>query len=219
MKDNSPIFWRLFPLTSSDYRDKSQTLTQNYRRLGLTARLNAPAGGVEKPKGVDAATAAQQMTDSLHITSSAKGSTAKIGAEEVRVERDPETGRILRVIRDEDDDDEEVEIAGRKRKRSNPLGDPLNEVDGSGSNVQNNKTSSADFIKELERRAAEEEEAVKKRKPRQQSAREEEWIEKLVAQHGDNIQAMVRDRKLNRMQQTEGDLRRRIRIWKERHSS
>ncbi|KAL1968451.1 hypothetical protein VTN77DRAFT_1980 [Rasamsonia byssochlamydoides] len=198
--------------------DKNLTLTQNYRRLGLTARLNAPTGGVEKPKGVDAATAAQQTSDPLHITSSSKASLHQLDPKEVRVERDPETGRILRVIRDDEEDDE-IEIAGRKRKRSNPLGDPLTEIEQKeNSSRQNQKTAESSFVKELEMRAAQEEEAVKKRKPRQQSQREQEWIQRLVEKHGDNIQAMVRDRKLNPFQQSEGDIRRRIRIWKERHA-
>lgn len=68
-------------------------------------------------------------------------------------------------------------------------------------------------------RALQEEEAVKKRRPRQQSKREEEWVEKLVARHGDNILAMVRDKRLNPMQQSESDIRKRVRIWKERRSA
>lgn len=67
-------------------------------------------------------------------------------------------------------------------------------------------------------RALKEEEAVKKRRPRQQSKREEEWVEKLIARHGDNILAMVRDKKLNPMQQSEGDIRRRVRIYKQRRA-
>lgn len=204
-------------------RDKNLTLLQNYRRLGLTARLNAPAGGVEKPKCiVDAATAAaQQPSDSLHINSSAKANL-QLEPKEVRVERDSETGKIVRVIRDDEEDDE-IEIAGRKRKRSNPLGDPLTEIEEGGVNSSRqmqttSESSPSDFVKQLEQRAAQEEEAVKKRRPRQQSKREEEWIQRLIEKHGDNIQAMVWDRKLNPMQQSEGDLRRRIRIYKERHS-
>lgn len=197
------------------------TLLQNYRRLGLTARLNAPAGGVEKPKGVDPATAAQQTSDPLHINSSAKANL-QLDPQEVRVERDPETGKILRVIRDDEEEEEnEIEIAGRKRKRTNPLGDPLTEIEeGGGASSRQTKTTSSepsDFVKELEQRVAQEEEAVKKRRPRQQSKREEEWIQRLIEKHGDNIQAMVWDRKLNPYQQSEGDLRRRIRIYKERH--
>ena len=51
-------------------------------------------------------------TDSLHVLP-----TAKVGMKlkpiEACVERDPETGKILRVVHS---DDEEVEIAGRKRR-------------------------------------------------------------------------------------------------------
>ncbi|KAI5299087.1 Nucleolar protein 16, partial [Ascosphaera pollenicola] len=66
----------------------------------------------------------------------------------------------------------------------------------------------------LEAQAAMEEEALKHRKPRHMSQREAEWIEKLVAKHGDNVMAMVRDKRLNPMQQTEGDIKRRLRKWK-----
>lgn len=66
-------------------------------------------------------------------------------------------------------------------------------------------------VRELEKQASIE---VKK-KPRQQSKREEEWIANLVAMYGEDYARMVRDRKLNPMQQSEGDLRRRIRRWNE----
>lgn len=55
-----------------------------------------------------------------------------------------------------------------------------------------------------------------KRRPRVQSRREEEWIERLVERWGDDLKSMFRDRRLNPQQQTEGDLRRRIRKWRER---
>ncbi|KAH8692612.1 ribosome biogenesis protein Nop16 [Talaromyces proteolyticus] len=195
--------------------DMGQTLVQNYRRLGLTTRLNAPTGGVEKPKGVDAVTADRLTSDSLYITN--KATEAQIEAEEVLVERDPETGKIVRVIADEDDD--EIEIGGRKVKRSNPLSDPINDIGKNTKKKTKNDKPQSDFIKGLELRALQEEEAVKKRRPRQQSKREEEWIERLVARHGENVKAMVRDRKLNPMQQTEGDLRRRISKWQEKQCS
>ena len=37
---------------------------------------------------------------------------------------------------------------------------------------------------------------------------------RLIEKHGENYAAMTRDRKLNPMQQTAGDLRRRINKWK-----
>ncbi|OJD25862.1 nucleolar protein 16 [Blastomyces percursus] len=194
--------------------DKKLTLTQNYRRLGLASQLNAPTGGAER-KLADFSTG-QQHTDSLHLLPSS--TTLKmLKPTEARVERDPETGRILRVIHPENDD--KVEIAGRKRRKANPLEDPLNEV--SQASLGNSSMSipgsmSSAVVQALERQAALEEESLKKKQPRHQSKREEEWLERLVAKHGDNVGAMVRDRRLNPMQQTEGDIKRRLKKWKER---
>ena len=53
-----------------------------------------------------------------------------------------------------------------------------------------------------------------KKKPRQQSRREQEWIEALVGKWGEDFRGMVRDRKLNPWQQSEGDLRRRVGRWR-----
>ncbi|PGH12161.1 nucleolar protein 16 [Helicocarpus griseus UAMH5409] len=194
--------------------DKKLTLTQNYRRLGLAAKLNAPTGGAEKNRQ-QASNDQQQPTDSLHVLSSAV-STKKLRPTEARVERDPETGKILRVIHPEDE--EQVEIAGRKRRKANPLEDPLNEVEDididqqATASAPTNAPSSA-VVQQLERQAALEEEALMKKQPRGQSKREEEWLERLVAKYGDNVSAMVRDRKLNPMQQTAGDISRRLRKW------
>ncbi|KAL8783042.1 MAG: hypothetical protein Q9213_004939, partial [Squamulea squamosa] len=57
--------------------------------------------------------------------------------------------------------------------------------------------------------------AGEKKRPRKQSQREEEWVERLVEKYGDDVGAMVRDRKLNPMQQSKGDIGRRIRMWRE----
>ncbi|OJD12729.1 nucleolar protein 16 [Emergomyces pasteurianus Ep9510] len=195
--------------------DKKLTLTQNYRRLGLAAQLNAPTGGAEKK--ADDASDRQRDADSLRLLPSSTTKKALMPTE-ARVERDPETGKILRVIHPENDD--EMEIAGRKFRKSNPLEDQLNEIGDLDRNdttmsIQGNSHSSA-VVQALERQAALEEEALKKKQPRQQSKREEEWLERLVEKHGDNISAMVRDRRLNRMQQTEGDIRRRLKKWKEK---
>ena len=54
-----------------------------------------------------------------------------------------------------------------------------------------------------------------KKRPRKQSRREEEWVERLVEKYGDDVGKMVRDRKLNPMQQSHGDVAKRVKIWRE----
>jgi nucleolar protein 16 len=125
---------------------------------------------------------------------------------EARVERD-ETGRIIRVIR-----------------RPNPLNDPLSAFDTDEDKDADSDAGSDDgwtglddgehedprVVRELQRQAAQ---PVEK-KMRHQSNREIEWLQKLVDRHGDDTAAMARDVRLNRMQQTEADIARRIRLWK-----
>lgn len=54
----------------------------------------------------------------------------------------------------------------------------------------------------------------KEKKDRTQSDREKEWIQGLVEKHGDDYGKMMRDRKLNPMQQTAADIKRRVDKWK-----
>lgn len=202
-------------------RNRKLTLAQNYRRLGLTARLNVPTGGVEKLAGTSVVTNATHV-DPLHAhilsTSSSKRKNDKsltLTPGEARVERDPETGKILRVIREGNEDEEMIEVGGRKIRAANPLGDPLEEIPKSGiEGVLMGAEGETDVVRELERQAALEEEAVKKKKPRTQSKREVEWLERLVGRYGEDTRAMARDRKLNPMQQTEADIARRLRKWR-----
>lgn len=190
-------------------------MTQNYRRLGLVHRLNAPSGGSERRTTQDGYE--DQPEDTLHIKGSAKATTNQFSVGETRVERDPETGKILRVIHDDDGDKDEVEVAGRKFRGSNPLNDPLNDLSDDEERVEDFKKSSdgSAIVQQLERQAAQEGHAVQNKKPRHVSKREEEWIERLIERHGNDYGAMARDMKLNPMQQSVGDLRRRIRKWEE----
>jgi nucleolar protein 16 len=45
---------------------------------------------------------------------------------------------------------------------------------------------------------------------RRQSEREVEWLRRLAERHGDDTGAMARDIKLNPMQQTAADIKRRL---------
>jgi len=114
------------------------------------------------------------------------------------VERDAQ-GRITRVIRE-----------------ANPLRDPLNEVLDSDSDSESDDGDDGEewggidaprVVRELEREAAQPTEKL----VRHQSEREVEWLGDLVARHGEDVGAMARDAKLNRMQQTAADIRKRLR--------
>ncbi|KAF2748594.1 nucleolar protein 16 [Sporormia fimetaria CBS 119925] len=202
----------LNPIIAANWNQK-ETLSQNYRRLGLASRLNHATGGTEKTiklLGLNDANSsradapAESTANKLNIVSRAPEQTEP---EEVQVERDPKTGKILRVIED-------------PHQKQNPLNDPLNEIEESDveewngfAMVPESTPSDNPVIKQLEEAARN---GVRKA-PRAQSQREEEWIERLVEKHGDNYSAMMRDRKLNPMQQSEGDLKRRIQKWNKKH--
>jgi nucleolar protein 16 len=128
-----------------------------------------------------------------------------IAPTEARVERD-EAGRIVRVHH----------LGGHKEHKDNPLNDPLNsdeededmQLDGAGGQGRKAGSENA-IVKALQEQAA----LVPEKKVRQQSQREKEWIQRLVARYGADFAAMARDRKLNPMQQTEADIRRRVGRW------
>ncbi|ESZ96119.1 putative Nucleolar protein 16 [Sclerotinia borealis F-4128] len=175
---------------------QDETLTQNYRRLGLTSRLNTVTGGIEKKQaGPESKTS---TTSKLSISNTIPKTFTPT---EARVVRDPETGKIIRVIHD--------------NKKENPLNDPLNsdDEDGEGFEGFGNEGSASgnDIVKMLEEQAS----RAGEKRERKQSEREKEWIENLVKKWGENYGSMVRDRRLNPMQQTEADIRRRVQKWKE----
>jgi nucleolar protein 16 len=194
----------------------------------LTGKLGAATGGVEKKvftQNTGAENEGEGEVGDVFAIPGGRRKAEKLRPTEARVERDPETGRILRVIRSE----EEMEGQGSRRKRRR-LDDPLNSASSSSESENENPITdptppdrsqrATGVIAELEAQA--EAEAVllaRKKRPRQQSKREEEWIARLVERYGEDFAAMVRDRRLNPMQQTEGDIARRVGRWKGRRDS
>jgi nucleolar protein 16 len=188
-------------------------LSQNYRRLGLTARLNHATGGTEKTIALlglnDSASsradaAANSTADALNIVSKAKR-PENIPTEEIEVERDPETGAILRVT-------------GTFEQKDNPLNDPLNDIEDANEDAEWNgfamvperpDEAQNPVIRELEEAALN----GAKKAPRGQSQREQEWVERLVSKYGEDYAKMARDRKLNPMQQTAADIKKRVTKW------
>ena len=121
----------------------------------------------------------------------------KLVPTEVQVERDPVTGAILR-------------ITDPSWENSNPLNDPLNELEEEYPSNQEIDTRT-DFVKDLEEQASIE--VPKKHKL--QSNKEQEWIEELMKKHGDNYAKMMMDKKLNVYQLSEGDIKSRIKKYAE----
>lgn len=110
-------------------------------------------------------------------------------------------------------------MVGQKEEIDNPLNDPLNEIE----DVEGEEWSG--FAMVPERREGEEmnpviqqlEDAARngvRKAPRKQSTREEEWLERLVAKYGEDYGRMARDRKLNPMQQTAADIKKRVKKWR-----
>ncbi|KAI1284633.1 ribosome biogenesis protein Nop16 [Xylaria sp. FL0933] len=191
--------------------NKKETTMQNYRRLGLVSRLGAPTGGIDR-RLLSSTTATTTTSSTSKPPSSItpfainglKGKDAAVAAE-VQVERDAD-GKIVRVISTE------------KRKRPNPLNDPLVEFDTDSEAEEEEDAEEWGGFEgeqnEIVRQLEEEASRPVEKKPRTASTREVEWLQSLVDRHGNDTAAMARDRKLNPMQQTAADIARRMRKWK-----
>jgi nucleolar protein 16 len=200
--------------------DKTLTTTQNYRRLGLVGRLNAPTGGAERDL---AELQAKRNKDAGHTPGAVDPFAIQTtGTEsvvsEVRVERDAD-GRIVRIL--------------GATGRANPLNDPLNDLDtdseaeeefaddgetwggieeaGGKKSNKNKKPKTVEARTEVVRQLEAEANMPREKRVRNQSEREREWLASLVERHGDNVRAMARDRRLNPMQQTAADIAKRLR--------
>lgn len=204
------------PIIAANW-DKSQSLAQNYKRLGLTAKLNKNTGGVEKTVSdvLRAAEEGERQVDILIITSASKRKET-LDVSEAKIERDPETGKILRVI-------------DQQTTKANPLNDPLNEIDSdeededelfSARNQHGNTDSSAhadadarktETVRRLEEEARKPAAKYKRKQPEGEVA----FVEELVRKYGDDYGRMARDIKINYMQRSAGDLKRRIQKWRD----
>lgn len=169
--------------------DKSLTLQQNYKRLGLRAKLGHMAGGVEKKvESLTELRNKKKNKDKDDIVTIDKiehtDDPSKIPEGEARIIRDPETNEVLKVIygtmkaEDEESDEDKVDNS---------------------------------VIKQLEEYA---EQHSKMKKERHLSDRESDWLKSLYEKYGDDYEKMKWDKKLNIYQQSAGDLKRRINKWK-----
>lgn len=206
----------------AEHWDRSQTLSQNYARLGLQSKLNRATGGreIHTLGGAEAVKASEARQNRL--TAKAKGKTQHFDVKEARIERDPQTGAILRVVQQEGAGEEGGdEVAGPYK----PLNDPLEELDNmvmadasAGNDEEDGPRTvievSSSIVKSLEREAA----IPSAPKKRKQSDREKAFLQKLIDKYGVDdargcFDRMSRDPQLNVMQQSPGDLRKRVRRY------
>ncbi|ODV92617.1 hypothetical protein CANCADRAFT_147638 [Tortispora caseinolytica NRRL Y-17796] len=183
------------PLIAANW-DRNETLEQNYQRLGLKSRLGKQTGGVEKVfkpnKRTDEWASSEDENESEAVLKSTKGPK-------------PGTGRIIR----HEDGSVTVEY-GTYKIDSDSDNNNDNDDDNDSDNDSDEFTG---FDDKPVVRALEEQAKNGITKPRWQSDREVEWIQRLVEKHGDNYEAMFRDKKLNIYQQSVGDLKRRVKKY------
>lgn len=162
--------------------DENLTLSQNYKKLGLRAKLQTPAGGQEKEISLGSELEKEDVVVE-------KPESAPLAPTEGRIVRHADGTTTVEYGKsrsydssDEEEDDEQEEWTG---------------------------FGETDVVRQLEEMAKHE---IKK--PRVQSEREQDWVAQIYNKHGEDYEAMFRDRKLNIYQQSIGDLRRRVNKWK-----
>lgn len=172
------------PIIAANW-DKSLTLQQNYKNLGLRAKLGTLAGGQEKEVKSLSEIKAKRDTEAKPSLNDIEHTTdpAQIPEGEARLVRDPETNEVVKVIYGT----MKVGQASVDEEVTNPV------------------------VKQLEEYAQKNAQIRKDRKP---SSRESDWLKSLYEKHGDDYDKMMWDKKLNIYQQSAGDLRRRITKWK-----
>lgn len=168
--------------------DKSLTLQQNYKRLGLASKLGGIAGGQEqKVETLSERRARKAKEAELQVTIDdieKSEDPSKIPEGEARLIRDPETNEVVKII-----------YGTMKLNKSNI----------------SNDIEKPEVIQQLEEYA---EKHSKIKHERVQSDREQDWLKALYEKYGDDYEKMKWDKKLNINQQSAGDLKRRIIKWK-----
>ncbi|KAI1795988.1 ribosome biogenesis protein Nop16 [Ganoderma leucocontextum] len=193
--------------------DPRKTVRQNYETLGLVATLNPTAsGGTERVevKHADRKEASAEREASATVSRQG-GRTNGVPKGYGKIIRDGE-GNIVEVQLGEEGEGEEpvTQEQGVEEEIQDPRGDKvLAGWVGLGSDPAKGDAGGKNtrVVHALERLS----EAGAGAVPRFTSKGEHATLELLVRKHGDDLEAMARDRKVNVDQRTAGELRRAIR--------
>ncbi|KAE8214182.1 hypothetical protein CF327_g2366 [Tilletia walkeri] len=203
-----------------DQWDRTKTIRQNYRALGLVGDGLAlrPSGGGEKT-ALEAQAEAEAAAAEASSSAAAKGKgkataegSSKLRKGLGRIIRD-EQGNVIDIIEGGEDE------GGASSSSATPWGKPFNdwdELEDKEAPVQTDRAylpevvgprtrAGEKIITSLEQRAAEAAPVV-----RHTSTLEASWLHSLVQAHGDDIEAMARDSKRNVWQKTTGEIRKAI---------
>jgi len=206
------------PKLLQDAWDKHKTVRQNYAALGLAHTLNPLASGGAEYDPAKSLSMASSAESSLHTTQSAQAgpskpasSTAAIPKGFGKIIRDAD-GNVIRVELGGDADDEtpNVNTAGEDGMQGlqepeldkQVMADWVTELGRGGG-------SGADVVKSLEILSAATSSATSG--PRHTSGLETLYLARLIQKHGEDVESMARDRRVNPEQRTAGELRRGIR--------
>lgn len=207
------------PIIAANW-DYSLTMKQNYKNLGLRAKLQTPSGGQE----VDYSKVAEKVPVKSVVDEEGSDEDDELNEDNEDEEQNNETE-----AKNGDEEFDENKIPeGEARIQRDEDGNVIKVVYG-----KLKKFDIDEDVETLKKQAAEEEEETKTDVVRElelyasrpevtdariQSEREEEWLERLYKKHGNNYQKMFFDKKLNIYQQSVGDIKRRLNIWKMNHN-
>ncbi|KAK6333315.1 Nucleolar protein 16 [Orbilia javanica] len=113
-----------------------------------------------------------------------------------------------RITRGEDGSILKVEYS--KNLLYDTLGDDNDDDGKETTNATSGLETETDLVRALKHRAT-----LELKKERVQSDRESDWVQRLVAKHGDDYKAMFWDKELNVRQQSIGDIKKRIKKWQD----
>lgn len=202
------------PIIAANW-DYSLTMKQNYKNLGLRSKLQAAAGGQE----VDYSKVAEKIA----VDDGAEGSDEDEDLNEESEEEEEDEKAENKVVDEEEFDENKIPEGEARIQR---------DADGNVVRVVYGKLKKFDIdtdVSVLKQQVAAEEEGTKtevvkeleayaarpaKKDIRVQSEREEEWLERLHKKHGNNYRKMFFDKKLNIYQQSMGDIKKRMTVWK-----